>query len=98
MTRSSAILIGDININLLDQDGSARYNNVLNSNFFKPFITNIPTRCTDTTSTLIDHIYSNITDLFCDTGVINMDISDHRPIICVLKDLKLKFSKHTVME
>ena len=51
------ILIGDININLLDHDGSQKYVNALNSNGFVPYIENIPTRCCETTETLIAHIF-----------------------------------------
>ena len=54
-------IIGDVNINFLRYNEHANtedYLNMLYSNNFLPLITK-PTRLTDHSSTLIDHIYTN---------------------------------------
>lgn len=40
-----------------------------------------PTRITDSTSTLIDHIYTSNVDIHCKTGVVATSVSDHMLII-----------------
>ena len=51
---------------------------------------NCPTRITCNTSTLIDHILTNSSQL----GVIITAISDHKMIYCTRKILKGKYNKH----
>ena len=52
-------------------------NNVL------PIITK-PTRLTDRTATLIDHIYTNSLQNFT-AGILTVDITDHLPIFCEIE-------------
>ena len=76
-----AIIMGDFNINLLNFENhtlSSDFINTMFSNHFQPLILQ-PTRVTDSTSTLIDNIFSN--DLSCKviSGNILVQISDHFP-------------------
>ena len=49
-----------------------------------PMITK-PTRVTRTSSTLLDHMYTNILDLRLTPSIINSDLTDHYPIFCLLE-------------
>lgn len=70
------LLGGDANINLLSNDASANvYVNLFRSSYFLPYIT-VPTRVTDSTATLVDHIWSNVI-IDVKAGVFTSDITDH---------------------
>ena len=68
-----------------------QYIDVLYDNNFLPIITK-PTRVTEHTITLIDHIYTNIPVHRIVPGVVTMDISYHLPIFCVI-DLPIEENK-----
>ena len=77
-----AIILGDININLLNED-DARSNNYLNNYLehnFIPCIT-LPTRITHHSATLLDHIFikspKKLIQNKCSSGNLITDISDH---------------------
>ena len=77
-------IIGDVNINFLrynEHTNTEDYLNMLYSNNFLPLITK-PTRLTDHSSTLIDHIYTNTINSLV-SGIVKIDISDHFPIFCL---------------
>ena len=65
--------------------------NCLQLHSFLPIIT-MPTRVTESTSTLIDNILTNCPNYASNTGVICYDISDHYPIIAQF-DFKPKLKK-----
>ena len=82
--------MGDLNLDLLKQD---RYHDIsasidINySNGFLPVITK-PTRITEHSQTLTDHIYTN-TDLTTPNykhkqGILRTDISDHYPVFYLM--------------
>ena len=74
-------LMGDFNINLLNEDFHAPTNdflNVLYSYSLYPSITK-PTRITSKSSTLIDNIFTNSMSKQT-SGIIMTDLSDHLPI------------------
>ena len=80
-------IAGDFNLNLLDHSLNKKVRNYLNliyQNSFLPTV-NKPTRVTRKTSTIIDHI---LTNLFVNTNfktfIFKIDISDHFPI-CFLQ-------------
>ena len=50
---------------------------------FMPVITK-PTRITDQTVTLIDHIYTNTPEKLIKSGLCLADISDHLPVFCTM--------------
>jgi len=56
---------------------------VLFANSILPIITK-PTRITDQTATLIDHIYTNSVQNLT-AGILTIDITDHPPILCIVK-------------
>jgi hypothetical protein len=78
------LFLGDININLMkynvDNKTSDYLDMLLNTRFI-PLITK-PTRITHHTSTLIDHIYTNVPQQIYKSGICLADITDHLPIFC----------------
>ena len=46
-----------------------------------------PTRVTDFSATLIDHIYTNKKNLNCKSGILVTDVSDHFGIFSILKNV-----------
>ena len=76
------VLMGDYNINLIQYENhpqTLRYLDTLLTNNFMPHIT-LPSRITNTSSTLIDHIHSNSKQGSFISGIIYSCISDHMPI------------------
>ena len=72
-------LVGDLNIDLIKHDTDKHGQELINMTTSHGFLQVIsrPTRITDHTATLIDHIYTNkIQDVYS-CGVIACDISDH---------------------
>ena len=92
-----AITLGDININLMNEvnDNNSTYLNNYVANNFIPCIT-IPTRITDHSTTIIDHIFVKIPpkliQIKCSSGNLITDISDHLPNFNFL-DLKTHTEK-----
>ena len=85
-----SFVVGDINIDLLKYDTCPMYDSYLSlllSHRFIPTIT-LPTRVTDDTMTLIDHIFVRLPNRLLTTeiksGNIYCDISDHLPNFCIL--------------
>ena len=74
------ILLGDFNFNLFQEHSATkswkRLINVLN---FQQLI-NKPTRVTDISETLIDHVYSNMPKNVTETAVPYLSVSDHFPV------------------
>ena len=60
------------------------YVNMLASNSFFFIIISLPTRVTDTSATLIDHIITNDCKNSIFAGIIKTDLSDHYPIFCAI--------------
>ena len=73
-----------MNIDFLKYNHHAQteeYLDMLHSNNISPIITK-PTRITNYTATLIDHIYTNNTKQMI-SGIATIDISDHLPTFCI---------------
>ena len=97
LLRNELYIIGDMNIN---------YNSIQNlrklkiKNFESRFglrqLINIPTRITETTSTVLDWIFSNSAHT-ASFGTLNHNISDHLPIFLVRKKIRTKCLKKKVM-
>ena len=83
LKNKKVFLIGDMNINLSHpyQQTATDYLNLLHSNGYIPIITT-PTRVTDNSSTIIDHIITNDYVHSLSPGVIKSDLTDHFPIFC----------------
>ena len=78
--KTKVMIMGDINIDLASQTNYVSdYNLLLQSNFFFSLITN-PTRVTNSSKTIIDHVLTNDTDSILAPGVLTYSISDHYPI------------------
>ena len=69
------------------------YNQLLKSNGLTQLI-NEPTRKTDATESLLDHILVNTPDKISQSGVIEKGISDHEIIFCTRKHQKIKSGQH----
>ena len=57
-------------------------------------LTSVPTRITESTTTLIDHVLTNSPHKIIQSGVIQISLSDHKLIYCMQKTTKLKSNKH----
>jgi len=91
---SEIILLGDLNINLLNHDKHQQTQNYLETlldHGMLPLIT-LPTRITPTSSTLIDHIFTSLKHDSFDSGIIYSAISDHLAIFHI-RPMQLKTSK-----
>ena len=90
-TNKKFLIIGDLNLNTIgcNQHPHAKdYLNILSCNAAFPLITK-PTRITSTSSTLLDHINTNITQNILVPGTLRSDLSDHFPTFCfILLDSK----------
>jgi hypothetical protein len=80
--------VGDVNIDLIKSNtlpANDDYLKLLSVFQFVPLIT-IPTRLTESTMTLIDHIFvklpSHVTENSTTAGAIYCNISDHLPVFC----------------
>ena len=84
--KHQVIILGDINIDFLryvTHQSTERYLDMLYTNNFIPIITK-PTRITDHTKTLIDHIYINKSICQAKSGIAVFDISDHLPVFSII--------------
>ena len=75
-----------MNINLLkfnEHPQTEEFLDMLYTNNILPIITK-PTRLTDHTAILIDHIYTNCLQNFT-AGILTVDITDHLPVFCVVR-------------
>ena len=79
--RHEIYIFGDINIDFLEyhhHSQTEEFLDMLFANSILPIITK-PTRITDHTATLIDHIYTNSVQNLT-AGILTIDITDHLPI------------------
>ncbi|XP_039297334.1 uncharacterized protein LOC120354358 [Nilaparvata lugens] len=87
-TTCDTVLIGDVNINILINDDNKvdSYLEILSCYGFEPVI-NIPTRVTETTATLIYHVFirSRTFTHFVRGAVIETLIGDHRAVSLTLR-------------
>jgi len=97
--RKEVFITGDININFMNyntDNNTSDYLDMLLSTGFIPLITK-STRITQHTSTLIDHIYTNIPQNVLNTGICLADITDHLPIFCTVNSKLSKINKHKLI-
>ena len=84
--RHEIYIFGDMNINFLKFNEHAQteeFLDMLYTNNILPIITK-PTRLTDHTATLIDHVYTNCLKNFT-AGILTVDITDHLPVFCIVR-------------
>ena len=85
-------LMGDMNIDLIKHDvhmPTSSFLDIMYSNNFFPLITK-PTRITEKSATLIDHIFTNNFDIKYQhiQGILQTGISDHFPIFHIAKNIE----------
>ena len=93
------ILMGDLNYNLLDNEDihvSSCVDTIFDSGYY-PLI-NIPTRITDTTGTVLDHIWTNIMDKPVKSAVLVDRIADHQPVYMNLAIDKSSSNEYVFVE
>ena len=83
---NNSIITGDFNYNLFNiqyHEDTGNYYNIMTSNSFRTIITK-PTRITDNSSTLIDHIWINdMSQSNIESKIVLTDITDHLPIFYI---------------
>ena len=79
-------ILGDFNICTINKSSSLfrSYRSVLNMFNLKQLISN-PTRVTNNSSSILDHIICNTQEKICQSGTIPVGISDHCVIFCTRK-------------
>ncbi|XP_060580125.1 uncharacterized protein LOC132736928 [Ruditapes philippinarum] len=79
------ILFGDFNYNFINSISvNSKWNNTISTFNLNQLITQ-PTRVTQTSSTIIDHLYTNQPQNICDIKIPILSISDHFPIVFTRK-------------
>ena len=92
------IILGDFNICLLNNSNfKNKYIDTLNSYNFSQLIEE-PTRVTQSSASLIDHIHSNNTEKICQSGVIKSGISDHYITYCTRKVVRGQINMHNTVK
>ena len=91
-------ILGDLNINLINNqkhtpNGIKHYQEFCSLHGLKQLITS-PTRVTENSSSLLDHILTNFTDRVSQSGVVDTGLSDHQLIYCTRKVNRTKFNTH----
>ena len=92
-TRSKFVyLCGDYNIDIIKICSNNLYNTFYENVMSCSFVPNItlPTRICDTTSTLIDNIYTNVLDKSHTSGILVRSLSDHQMYFCVMNENYIK--------
>ena len=80
------LICGDFNINLLKHETKRSIDNYIDTLYSEGCINIIdkPTRITETTATLLDHMYTNLSNNSVNSGILTFDISDHLPTFFTL--------------
>ena len=78
-SKKHVILAGGFNCDLIKHDNNIVYQNLINTMSQCGFLQIIsrPTRITDNSATLIDHVYTNDVENTLSCNIITTDISDH---------------------
>ncbi len=95
-------VLGDLNINPLYKEKSLPNGIKADQEFCALHnltqIINNPTRITENTSTLLDHILTNSTEKISQFGVLDIGLSDHQIIFCTRKTKKMKTNTKTFIK
>ena len=86
--KHKSYIVGDLNFDLLKFEQHDKTKTLLNNSFANGFlqIISLPTRISNNSATLIDHIYTNATLNQFESYIILSDISDHFPICHIISD------------
>ena len=79
-------LCGDFNEDLLKHESTKNIGKYLNALYSEGCnnVINKPTRIEKSTATLLDHMYTNLTNSITNRGILTFEISDHLPTFCTL--------------
>ena len=90
-------ILGDFNINLLNYNSDTPTSNFVNFFFSKQFLPYIvhPSRVSDNSSTLIDNIFTNVSDQETISGNIITQITDHFPQFLIIKHAGIVYKNLT---
>ena len=93
------IVLGDFNICLLKSKSKLcrEYKSFLNLFHCKQLI-KVPTRVTNKTSSLLDHIFTNNPNKINQSGIIKTGFSDHYLTYCSRKNVKLSLGQHKTIK
>ena len=96
--KKELIMLGDFNKDLLKTNQTRDWVNSMTALGFTQLV-NCPTRVTNSTSTLIDHIYTTNEENISDARVAQIGLSDHYAIFCSRKiNFSLKSNSHKTMK
>ena len=89
-------ILGDLNFDLLKKEETyyiKKYKEFYSMYGFKQLIDK-PTRITENSASLLDHVLTNSKDRVSQSGVINIGLSDHQLVYCTRKITREKYHKH----
>ena len=95
-------ILGDSGLNLIinlinnqkhTPNGVKQYQEFCSLHGLKQLITS-PTRVTENSSSLLDHVLTNFTDRVSQSGVVDTGLPDHQLIYCTRKVNRTKFNTH----
>ena len=95
LENKTVLITGDFNVDLFRVNNNryiSDYNDMMLSYHMNNEIKSA-TRITDSSSTLIDHFYNNNPSLTINTTLVLDDLSDHFPIIAIVKQSKVQTKK-----
>ena len=91
LNTADIIIFGDLNIDMNKRSAKlSKYKSFLNSNLLHQIVKQ-PTRITNTSRTIIDHILTNNEDFYNQSMVVDPGLSDHAIVVTSRKRLKLKY-------
>ena len=94
-------ILGDLNINLNNKNDSSngikRYKEFCSLHGLKQII-ETPTRTTDRSTSLLDHILTNSFSKISQQGVLDLGLSYHQLIYCTRKTTRTKIHEHTYVK
>ena len=94
-------LCGDFNVDLLKHESIKNIGKYLNALYSEGCnnVINKPTRIEKSTATLLDHMYTNLTNSITNRGIQIFEISDHLPTFCTLaKKLYYTYDKTMIRD
>ena len=85
-TKQDYVICGDFNIDQIKLEKNFKVNKYFNAVYAEGCINliNKPTRITENSATLLDHLYSNLTNHITHKRILTFDVSDHLPTFCCL--------------
>ena len=96
LDKKLTIIMGDFNVDLTSDEEKSRELIRLTESYGLVQLIKTATRVTNTSSTLIDHIYTNISSYCIKSGCIEAGISDHLPTYALLENFDFKPAKKVV--